>query len=183
MTDTLSDRVGVLTRREIEARILGPLMVRLEEELGRERARRLLAEVIETEARRAGEAMRRGAAGGGDPADLRSFAAQWEPWTRDGALEIETQVLEPGEWRFEVRRCRYAELYRDLDMTDLGATLSCRRDAALIDGYDAGVVLERTRTIMEGAACCDFHYRRVGSGEAPGEEPDEAGAAAEGPSS
>lgn len=161
MSDTLSERVGVLTRREIEARILGPLMARLEVELGRERARHLLAEVIATEARGAGAAMREAAAVDGDARDLRAFAARWEPWTRDGALDIETHVLDRDEWRFDVHRCRYAELYRALDMAELGADLSCRRDAALIEGYDAGVVLERGGTIMEGAERCDFHYRRV----------------------
>lgn len=43
--DTLND-VGVLKRREIEARIVAPLLARLGDEFGRDRVRDLAAEVI-----------------------------------------------------------------------------------------------------------------------------------------
>lgn len=154
--DTLNEQVGVLTRREIEARILGPFFEAVAAELGEARARELLARVVVGEARKAGAAMRERAGGEG----LVDFAAQWEPWLRGGALEIEE--LERGEdvWRFNVTRCRYAELYRALGMAELGAILSCNRDAALIEGYAGDVTLERTQTIMQGASHCDFRYRR-----------------------
>ena len=45
-------------------------------------------------------------------------------------------------------------------MTELGATLSCHRDAALIEGFDPEVTFERTQTLMEGADCCDFRYSK-----------------------
>jgi hypothetical protein len=162
MADTLNERVGVLTRREIEARILRPLLARLEAELGPERARAMLAEVITVEARAVGAAMRERA----DAGSVTAFADQWEPWFRGGALEIETHRLDEDAWRFDVTRCRYAELYRELGMADLGAQLSCRRDAALVEGFDPAIRLERSQTIMEGADHCDFHYRRLPSSTA-----------------
>jgi L-2-amino-thiazoline-4-carboxylic acid hydrolase len=58
-----------------------------------------------------------------------------------------------------VTRCRYAEMYRALGIPELGEVLSCQRDAALIEGFNPGVTLERTHTIMQGAATCDFRYR------------------------
>jgi hypothetical protein len=161
MSDDLNERVGVLTRREIEARILAPILARLTEELGAERAEALLRDVVEREAMQVGARMRETAAREGDADDLRSFAAQWEPWFRGGALEIETLEATPDTWRFDVTRCRYAEMYRALGLERYGAMLSCRRDAALIGGYSDTVRFERTQTIMEGAATCDFHYRRV----------------------
>ena len=97
---------------------------------------------------------------GASSGDLETFADQWEPWIRGGALEIEEFERSSERWRFNVVRCRYAELYRELGMADLGAILSCQRDAALIDGYGTGASLTRTQTIMEGASHCDFHYRR-----------------------
>ena len=60
---------------------------------------------------------------------------------------------------FDVTRCRYAEMYRTLGIPELGDVLSCNRDAALIEGFNAGVTLTRTGTIMQGASCCDFRYR------------------------
>ena len=61
---------------------------------------------------------------------------------------------------FDVTRCRYAELYRALGIPELGAVLSCNRDAALIDGFNPAVTFVRTQTIMEGAPCCDFRYTK-----------------------
>ena len=60
---------------------------------------------------------------------------------------------------FNVTRCRYAEMYRELGIPELGAVLSCNRDFSLIEGYNTDVTLTRTQTLMEGAACCDFRYR------------------------
>ena len=54
----------------------------------------------------------------------------------------------------------YAEMYRRLGLADLGATLSCQRDRAFIEGFNPRLRLERTQTLMEGGACCDFRYRR-----------------------
>jgi pyruvate dehydrogenase complex dehydrogenase (E1) component len=154
--DTLNEEVGVLKRREIEARILKPFFEAVAAEVGRERAEALLAQVVEEAAREGGRAMRLRAGA----SDLEAFAGQWEPWFRGGALEIEELERTPERWRFNVTRCRYAELYRELGMAHLGKTLSCNRDAALIEGFADDVELVRTQTIMEGASCCDFDYRR-----------------------
>ena len=48
-----------------------------------------------------------------------------------------------------------------LGIPELGAVLSCNRDAALIEGFNPSVTLVRTQTIMEGAPCCDFRYTKA----------------------
>jgi hypothetical protein len=161
MDDSLNERVGVLNRREIEARILAPFLEAVAAELGDERARELLAGVVREAAREAGGAMRARVPDGG----LEGFADQWEPWLRGGALTINERERDGRTWRFDVTRCRYAELYRALGLSSLGATLSCDRDAALIEGFDPGVRLTRRQTLMQGASHCDFHYRRVDRGD------------------
>ena len=60
---------------------------------------------------------------------------------------------------FNVRRCRYAETYREMGLGAIGHLLSCNRDAAFCLGYDARMKLERTQTLMQGASHCDFRYR------------------------
>jgi len=151
--------VGILTRREIEARILAPVVDALGQAFGRNRVVAIVRDVIVGIAREQGRAM---AEARGDQS-LTSFAATLEPWTRNGALQLDLLEQTSERLAFDVTRCRYAEMYRALGIPELGAVLSCNRDAALIEGFNPGVTLERTRTIMEGAPCCDFRYtRRVG---------------------
>ena len=65
-----------------------------------------------------------------------------------------------GRFNFNVTRCKYAEMYAALGIPELGTLLSCNRDAALIEGFNPEISLERSQTIMEGAEYCDFRYRR-----------------------
>ena len=95
-------------------------------------------------------------------ASLQSFASTLEPWTRDDALRIEMREQTDDRLSFDVTRCRYAEMYRSLGIPELGAVLSCNRDAALIEGFNPKVSFVRTQTIMQGATHCDFRYRAAG---------------------
>jgi len=51
-------------------------------------------------------------------------------------------------------------MYRELGLAELGYTLSCNRDASLIEGFSPDIELTRTQTLMEGASYCDFLYNR-----------------------
>lgn len=82
-----------------------------------------------------------------------------EVWAQGGALEIDFQERSATELRFEVTRCRYAELYERLGMFDLGYCLSRSRDPAFARGFNPRMTLTRTRAIMEGADSCDVLFR------------------------
>ncbi len=151
--DTLND-VGVLVRREIEARIVVPLIDRFSDEFGRERVTELLREVVVDVAREQGGQL--AAAMGGNGVD--SFAGSLEAWTRGGALEIDVVEQSDSTFAFNVTRCRYAEMYRDLGVPELGAVLSCNRDGTLAEGFNPDMTFTRTQTIMGGATHCDFRY-------------------------
>lgn len=155
LPDTLNARIGVLARRETEARILGPLVDALAAEFGRDRVLEVLRNTIIAIAHRQGAELAE--AMGGD--DLSTFAESLRYWTEDDALEIDVLAQGDETFAFNVTRCRYAELYRALGLADLGAVLSCNRDYALIEGFNADVALTRTQTIMDGATHCDFRYR------------------------
>jgi hypothetical protein len=146
----------VLTRREIEARVLGPVIEALGARFGRDEVIAVVREVIVSLAREQGRAM---ATDRGDNS-LAEFAGTLEPWTRQDALRLEIREQSEERLSFDVTRCRYAELYRGLGLTDLGAVLSCNRDAALIEGFNPAITFVRTQTIMQGAACCDFRYSK-----------------------
>lgn len=155
--DELNQRIGVLTRRETEARILAPLLERLGAEFGRERVLEVLRETVIAIAREQGATMAQQTGS----ADLHAFAATLPAWQQDDALRIETLRQDAQAFHFNVTRCRYAELYHALGIPELGALLSCNRDAALIEGFNPALRLERTQTIMQGAPHCDFRYSRT----------------------
>src|SRR4051812_36009651 len=145
----------LLQRREIEARIVAPLVRAVMAELGEVKTLELLRGVIKGLAHEAGAAMAREFG----EATLPAFARGLDRWREGGALEMEMLAETPDRLDFNVTRCRYAEMYRALGLADLGETLSCCRDYALIEGFNPSVTLTRTQTLMQGATHCDFRFR------------------------
>lgn len=158
--DTLNE-IGVLKRREIEARILGPLIDAFAAECGRERALGIAKAVVTRIAREQGRALAEQMGG----TSLAHFVQSQENWLRGDALAIEVLQVNDAAYDFNVTRCRYAEMYRALGIPELGGILSCGRDLALGEGFNPALTLRRTQTIMEGAPCCDFRYRLARSGD------------------
>ncbi|MFZ5810010.1 MAG: L-2-amino-thiazoline-4-carboxylic acid hydrolase [Chloroflexota bacterium] len=148
------NEIGVLLRREIEARLAAPLIEAFAQEIGHQRAMEIVKRTIIGIARQQGRELAEVMGG----CTLAHFAASLENWKKGDALSIE--VMEQTETRFDfnVTRCRYAEMYRQLGMEELGLLLSCNRDKALIEGFNPQISLQRTQTIMEGASYCDFRY-------------------------
>lgn len=149
-----SSSSSTLTRREIEARIAGPLIRAFETELGEQKAREVAGRVISDLARQSGEALRQLAGGNG----LEHFSKGLELWGQDGALEFEILEHSSKTLVMNVTRCKYAEMYRRIGMPELGFLFSCQRDYAMIEGFNPKIRFSRTQTIMEGAPCCDFRY-------------------------
>lgn len=156
--DRLTETIGVLTRREAEARILGPVISALVDRLGAEAVIPVVRDTIVALAREQGAAL---AERHGN--DSAAFADTLQYWTRGDALEIDVLEQDADRFHFNVTRCRYAELYRALGLEDLGAVLSCNRDNALIEGFNPDARLTRTQTILGGAPFCDFRYDFSGS--------------------
>ena len=146
--------VGLLNRREIEARILAPFLEALGADFDRERVWEMAHKVIQEIAHQQGAQL----AASADANDLKHFADAQETWKKDNAIQTEVLELTRKKFSFNVFRCRYAEMYQHLGMTELGKMLSCERDFALIEGYNPHIHLTRTQTIMEGADICDFCF-------------------------
>jgi hypothetical protein len=158
---TPTPHLSLLHRRDIEAKIVGPLILGFIEAMGREAALEVVGRVIVGLAREGGADL---ATRLGDDS-LEAFAGALDLWREGGALEIDLLEQGPERLSFNVTRCRYAELYRALGLADLGGSLSCARDFALVEGFNPDITLERTQTIMEGAAYCDFRFRAKGEPE------------------
>jgi L-2-amino-thiazoline-4-carboxylic acid hydrolase len=148
-------KLSLLEQREIEARIVGPLIEAVRAELGEEKTLTLVRRVIAELARQSGAelAQRLG------EASLPAFARCLDTWSEAGALEIEVLEQSADRLSFNVTRCRYAEMYRALGLGNLGSSLSCQRDFSLIEGFNTAIELSRTQTIMDGADHCDFRFR------------------------
>jgi hypothetical protein len=149
----------LIHQRGVEARIVGPLVRAFAAEFGDERTLDLVRRVIAGLARESGAGLARALG----EASLTAFSSSLDRWKEAGALEIDLLEAAPERLSFNVTRCRYAEMYRALGLADLGFSLSCQRDSALIEGFNPEITLTRTQTIMEGAPFCDFRFRAEGA--------------------
>lgn len=148
----------ILEQRRIEAAVIKPLVEAFEQEIGRERTRGILAEVIKELAVQSGREIVEEVG----EATLGGLAKKYDRWSAGDAVEMDILEQSGEAFDFNITRCRYAEMYRELGLADLGYTLSCNRDAAFVEGFSSDLELRRTQTIMEGAPFCDFRYRRRG---------------------
>ncbi len=166
--DTLTQQIGVLTRREVEARILAPIIDALGEEFGREKVIATVAEAIVNLSREQGDQLAESMGGRG----CHAFEQSLQYWTKDDALKLDVLEKNDSTLNFNVVRCRYSEMYRELGIPELGAVFSCNRDYALIEGFNPDAKLTRTQTLMEGKSHCDFRYE-FPRNKSPEEKPKE----------
>ena len=171
VVDAALRSLPMLARRRIEAEIIRPIYEGLVEKLGQREADHFLAGVIRKSAIAQGEAMARE---DGDVGGLDGFAALLPRWTAGGALQIEETRRDATHLDFNVTRCRYAEMYREMGLGHIGHILSCNRDGTFCEGYDPSIQFARSQTIMQGASHCDFRYS-VSSTSAQDEDPDAPG--------
>ena len=146
---------SILQQREIEAHILKNVFVIASQRWGEQAAKDLIAETCAQAAIEHGQHL---AQENGKIPNLEDFMNILHRWTAGNALEIEVLESSATKLHFNVTRCRYAELYKDLGLQDLGPLLSCERDGRFCEGYNRDIVFQRTQTIMQGASHCDFKY-------------------------
>lgn len=146
----------IIERRRIEAELLREVYETLVARHGRDEARAVIAESVRRSAIAQAGQFAAAQPGG---TSLQSFVDIQKHWTAEDALEIEVVHRDETHFDFNVVRCRYVEMYRQMGLGEIGPLLSCNRDGAFCDGYDPKLKLTRSQTIMEGASHCDFRYR------------------------
>jgi hypothetical protein len=154
--DTPAAAMPMIEKRRIEAAILKHVYDTLKASHGVEVAQRTIAEAVKASSI---EQAREFAAKVGGNTSMRSFIDRHALWRTGGALDVAVKEETDTSYVFDVTRCRYAEMYREMGLGEIGHLLSCQRDATFGEGYDARIELTRTQTIMQGARCCDFRYR------------------------
>ncbi|MGI9424031.1 MAG: L-2-amino-thiazoline-4-carboxylic acid hydrolase [Hyphomicrobiaceae bacterium] len=156
MQNDQSKLLPMLERRRIEAGILKHVFETLEASHGRSVAEQTVANAVKASSIEQAQAM---AAEVGGQTSMQTFVDRQTQWTAGGALEVEVHEQSDRNYRFDVVRCRYSEMYREMGLGDIGHLLSCQRDGTFCEGYDPRLKLTRTQTIMQGASHCDFDYR------------------------
>ena len=148
--------IPIIQRRRIEAELIKELYETLRERFGAEAAKDVIEQTIKksaiAQARQFAEREPNGT-------NLETFAELYKYWTAEDALTIEVKRRDATTFDFDVKRCRYSEMYREMGLGEIGHLLSCNRDGAFCQGYDPAIKLERRQTLMQGASHCDFRYR------------------------
>lgn len=150
--------VPVIEQAKIQAQVLVPLVKVLQSELGVERANALVRNALGDLYRRYGEEFRQRK----NEDNLGTLmGSAFATYARGEALDY--RVIEQSRDVFEanVTGCRYAEFYKELGEPELGFLLICSADFPTAEGVGPDIELTRTQTIMQGAAHCDFRYRRL----------------------
>lgn len=148
--------VPLLQQREIEIKILGPVIRAFAEEFGKEKTYDLVRKTLQGISRDLGR--KTSIDGGGGLDNLKNKLVS--KWNEGGQLEMEIKEDSESVLNFDVTRCEFANLYKDLGYGDIGALISCDRDAAFLDGFDSDLELLRDNTLMGGDEFCDFCYRK-----------------------
>jgi hypothetical protein len=147
--------LSMLAKRRIEAEMLGHVYEVLKTSHGKAAAMQAIGDAVR---RSSIEQAQRFAAEMDRPTSLQTFIDISALWQAEDALKIEVQQQTETLYAFNVVRCRYAEMYREMGLGEIGHLLSCQRDGTFCEGYDPKLKFERTQTLMQGASHCDFRY-------------------------
>jgi L-2-amino-thiazoline-4-carboxylic acid hydrolase len=148
--------IPVLTKRKLQAQVIGPIYAEMVAQIGEEKASSILDAAIRKAAIAEGKEFAKKAPGG--ITSMQDFIKLYELWTADGALEVTVLEATDKVFNFDVTRCKYAESYKEMGLGKVGHLMSCNRDGTFCEGYDPNIKLDRKQTIMGGAPCCTFRY-------------------------
>ena len=148
----------ILEQRRLEANLVKPIYEEMAAVLGEEKAQEILGSAIKKHAIAQGQAYAEADRAAGKEPSLAGFYALLPQWKAGGALEMDVLEESESQVNFNITRCRYAEMYKEMGLGHIGHLLSCNRDGTFCEGYDPSIKFERTQTIMGGASHCDFRY-------------------------
>lgn len=145
-----------IQKRKLQAEVIGPIYAEMVAQVGEAKARDILDAAIRKAAIAEGKAFASKAPGG--VTSMAEFIRLYDLWTADGALEIEVIQAGESQFDFDVTRCKYAEMYKEMGLGNIGHLMSCNRDGVFCQGYDPEISLVRDHTIMAGSPRCTFRY-------------------------
>ena len=158
----LENSIPILEKRKLQAEIAKSIFEEMKLELGITKAKKILKNAVIKNAVNEGNQFRKKIDNKlpKDTTVIDRFIEVFELWKTGGALEIKELKKTNNQYNFDVTRCKYAEMYREMGLEDIGQLLSCNRDYNFSKGFDKNLKLDREKTIMEGHSCCTFRYSK-----------------------
>ena len=148
--------IPIILRETIRMKALVPVIRSFEQAFGKEAVHAVLRQAVQADKDEAGSSA------GREP-DFDRAAKAMARFAVGEALDYRILAKDADRLELDVTGCRYAELMKELDASDLGHLLICEGDYA--PALRAGMELTRTQTRMQGAGHCDFRFgRRVKDG-------------------
>jgi len=158
MIHEFNQAVSKMDELKAELQVLLPVLQAARAELGEERANQLIFNALrawgQERFRCIGESMP------GNPKE------KWERYEKQNMSRMGTNDLDFVMLRqdseaveYNVTRCIYADLFRELAEPELGVVLVCNQDYYVAEGLcNPDVEYKRTHSIMEGGNFCDIHW-------------------------
>lgn len=96
----------------------------------------------------------------GRPSEIFKHSAFGVTSAEENLLECE--VLEDSDDKFAVKitKCKYADFYIEKGEPEIGYAMHCALDFGETEAYSSEIILERTKTIMQGDSCCNHCYSK-----------------------
>ncbi len=152
--DSVNQALNRIEKRAVEALAIVPVITAMSEKIGKDEALAVLKEVNQQEAFQRGQSM----TGVEGQNGIEELVRDVDSWGVGGDWEIDVLEQTSTTYFFNTLRCPYYEKYLELGLEEFGVELSCCRDEPFARGFNPGLQLVRTKTIMEGADHCDFRY-------------------------
>ena len=144
----------IYVQRRVEANILKHVYETLIESHGEDVAKKTIADAV-----RSASVAQAAELSEGVETSMLTFIELMAQWSKGGALETTVLDANEKEFNFDVTRCRYSEMYKEMGLGDIGHLLSCQRDGTFCEGYDSRIRMTRSQTIMQGAPTCTFRFK------------------------
>ena len=157
MLNPLESQISYLNRVKAQSEVLVPVLKRLREVLGDDRANELVYGALRDWSR---EAFAQAAAKK-EGSGFEVWRAMDEDLARltGNDIEYETLIESSEALDLNVTHCRFAQFFKGLGEPELGAILTCEVDHHMTAVSQQEVQLDIDRTIMKGDKLCDFRYK------------------------
>ena len=154
MENSPEKTISLLEESKLQADVIIPILNALRKEIGIERANSLVFGALRSRLRSRFQELAARTPGG----PKEKWAAMSASMSIGSDIDIEWIDGKLETFAFNVTRCRYAELFRELGEPELGAVLLCELDNHIAEAAGPEIELTRKQTLMQGASRCEFRY-------------------------
>jgi hypothetical protein len=92
------------------------------------------------------------------PPNMENYYKNFDSSLADAGFEIDLQL---SGWTAEgeVRRCPFAEIWKDMGAPEIGL-LYCQVDHDMLEGYNPDLKLDQPLNLLKGDRSCRFQWRK-----------------------